>query len=208
VRNLLFSICSLVLLQSCSPSLFNDFRRSNSPLDLHDAGWFGNNDGSTRFRVSVNAGKKNTTGIMVLKLFSDDSHRVVFMTEMGIKIFDIEIYRNGSHKLHYSVEELNRRTMISMLGNDLSLMIYPFTSTGSLKIMERKDGSTVLRIKDKRGRRYAFIDNHSGKLQELISSGTLFRKVRIKYTGKGSKPEKIEISHNFLKLDITLTLLK
>jgi hypothetical protein len=199
---------TLVLLASCSPSLFNDFRRSNATLELSRSGWFGNNDGSTMFRASVNAWKKNSTGIMVVKPFGDDSHRVVFMTEMGIKIFDIEIYRNGNHKLHYSVDELNRRSIVSMLGNDLGLMIYPFTSTGNLKMMERRDGSTVLRIKDKRGRRYAFLDKDSGKLRELISSGTLFRKVIIKYSGKGSKPEKIEISHNFLKLDIKLTLLK
>jgi hypothetical protein len=205
---LLFSILTLVLLSGCSPSLFNDFRRSNATLELTTAGWFGQNDGSTMFRASVNAWKKNSTGIIVIKPFSKESHRVMFMTEMGIKIFDIEVYSNGSHKLHYSVEGLDRRTVVSMLGNDLGLMIYPFTSTGKLKIMERKDGSTVLRIKDKRGRRFAYMDNDSGKLRELVSSGALFRKVRIKYTGNGSKPEKIEITHNILNLEINLTLLK
>jgi hypothetical protein len=199
---------SLVLLGSCSPTLLNDFSRSNATLELSRAGWFGNNDGSTMFRASVNAWKKNSTGIMVVKPFGDDSHRVVFMTEMGIKIFDIQIYRNGSQKLHYSVNELNRGSVVSMLGNDLGLMIYPFTSTGSLKLMERMDRSTVVRIKDKKGRRYLFMDKDSGRLKEVVSSGILFRKVRIKYTGNGSKPEKIEISHNFLNLDINLTLLK
>jgi hypothetical protein len=199
---------SLTLLGSCSPSLFNDFSRSNATPELSRAGWFGNNDGSTMFRASVNAWKKNSTGIMVVKPFGDDSHRVVFMTETGIKIFDIEIYSDGRHKLHYSLDELKRRSVVSMLGNDLGLMIYPFTSTGSIKIMERRDGSTVLKIKDKRGRRYAILDKDSGKLREVISSGIFFRKPVIKYSGNGMKPEKIEISHNLLKLDINLTLLK
>lgn len=205
---MLFSIVSLILLGSCSPTLFNDFSRSNAPVELSRAGWFGNNDGSTMFRASVNAWKKNSTGIIVIKPFSKESHRVVFMTEMGIKIFDIEVYSNGSHKLHYSVEGLDRKTVVSMLGNDLGLMIYPFSSTGNLRTMERRDGTTVLRIKDKRGRRYAFMDNGSGRLRELVSSGAFFRKVSIKYSGIGIKPEKIEISHNFLKLEINLTLLK
>lgn len=136
-----------------------------------------------------------------------DSYRILFITEMGIKIFDMEFFRGNDFKVHYCIEDLNRKAIINTLGNDLSLMLFNISEEGKIKIMQdKKEGRLIIKSKDRFGTRYCILNNQTHKVEELIKTGTFSNKVSIKFSGK-AEPESILISHYNLKLKIQLTRL-
>jgi hypothetical protein len=126
---------------------------------------------------------------------------------MGIKIFDMEFFRDNDFKVHYCIEDLNRKAIINPLGNDLSLMLFNITEKGKIKIMQEKnEGRLIIKSKDRNGTRYCTLDDQTNKVVELIKTGTFSNKVIINFSGK-TEPDSIRISHFNLKLKIQLTRL-
>ena len=114
------------MLSGCSVSLLNSYER------LPETGiqgsellpWFQGNHNPILYKTSIGIYKNHYSGLMVIKPVSDTSHRSVLVTEPGIKILDMEFFRNGDFKLHYCLEALNRRSVIRTLQNDFGLMIH------------------------------------------------------------------------------------
>jgi hypothetical protein len=135
------------------------------------------------------------------------SYRILFITETGIKIFDMEFFKRDEFKVHYCLEEINRKSIINTLGNDLSLMLYNIAENGNVKMMqEKKEGRLIIRSKDRNGTRYCTINEKTGKVDELIRTGILANKVNIRFlSNTGVEPDSIKITHYNLKLKINLT---
>lgn len=202
---MLFSCLAALLLSSCSPSLFRNFRsQTGATGNVNDFSWFRGDGESLLSRASINAWSSEFTGVMIVKQVSD-SYRCLFMTETGLKIFDLEVRKDGSHTMHYSIEQLERKSVRKLLARDLGLMIFPFSGNGNDRLMrEGRDGPPVIKSKDDRGKRFIWL-NDNGRISRIISSGPLFRKFQIDYHGTGTMPDAIMIKHSFLKISINLT---
>jgi hypothetical protein len=126
------------------------------------------------------------------------------ITEVGIKILDLEIFSSGDYKIHYCIEQMNRKSVIKMMADCLYLMIYPVPENGRLKIMTEKDGDrTIIRSKHNGGSAFSFIDSKYMKVNEIKESGYLFEKLNFKFDGSGSSElESVDIWHNVVKLKI------
>ena len=189
-------------------SLFNNFQPSDLTLtgDKDSYSWFRHDAGRYLFQSTIDIYKNNFTGLIFVKPMGD-SYRILFITEMGIKIFDMEFFRNSDFKVHYCIEDLNRKAIINTLGNDLTLMLFNIAEEGKIKIMqEKKEGKLIVKSKDRDGTRYCTLDKQANKVEELIKTGTFSNKVIIKFSGK-TEPDSIIISHYNLKLKIQLTRL-
>jgi hypothetical protein len=198
------------LLSGCSLSLFNNFKPSPLPAaDIKDSwSWFRNDTGRYLFQSSIDIFGNNFSGLFFIKPLGD-SHRILFITETGIKILDMEFYREGDFKVHYCLEEMNRKSVINTLGNDLALMLYNIPENGKMKMMQEKGtGKLIIKSKDKNGTRFCKINEKTGKTDELIRTGTLTNKVNIRFfSASGTEPDSITISHYHLKLKIYLAKL-
>lgn len=208
MKNSVLSSILILLLGGCSLSLHNTYKPSPPiPEKSKDSfSWFREDTGRYLFQSSISIFRNNYTGLLFIKPL-DESRRILFITETGIKIFDMEFFKTGDFKVHYLLEAMNRKSVVNTLGNDLSLMIYNIADNDAVKIMkDKKDGRLVVRSKDKTGNRYCIIDDETGKVADLIRTGILTNKVKIKfYSGTGILPDSIDISHCNLKLDIQLT---
>jgi len=189
-------------------SLFNNFQPSDTTLPGNNDSysWFRKDAVRYLFQSTIDIYKNNFTGLLFVKPMGE-SYRILFITEMGIKIFDMEFFRNSDFKVHYCIEDLNRKAIINTLGNDLSLMLYNIAEEGKIKMMrEKKEGKLIIKSKDRFGTRYCTLDEQTHKVEELIKTGTFSNKVNIKFSGK-AEPDSILISHYNLKLKIQLTRL-
>jgi hypothetical protein len=210
LRNLLFNILLILLLSGCSASLFNNYRvyDMQAAPDENSCSWFREDTGRYLFQSSIDIYKNNFSGLLFVKPLNE-SHRILFITELGIKIFDMEFFRKGDFRIHYCLDEMNRKSITNTLGNDLSLMIYNIADNGTAEVMqERNEGRLAIKSEDGRGTRYCLINKKTGKIDELIKTGTFAKKLNIKFfSTAGTAPDSIVFTHYNLKLNIHLTRL-
>jgi hypothetical protein len=199
------------LLSGCSLSLFNNFKplpeAAGNRKDVFS--WFQGDTNRFLFQSYIDIYSNHFSGLMFIKPLNGNSHRTVFITEVGIKIFDMEFFRNGDFKLYYCMEELNRKTIINTLKNDIGIMLNNIPENGTWKMMQEKnDGRIIIKSKYYNGVRYCFINKKTNKVDELIQTGAFLKKVNMRfYSTDGAEIDSINISHYNLKLKIHLSKL-
>ena len=201
----------MLLLSGCSASLVNRLQRlpeSRSAVN-ELIPWFQGDHNPILYKTTIDIYQHHFSGLMVIKPVSEESHRVVFITETGIKIFDMEFFRTGDFRVHYCLEAMNRKPVIKALGNDMTLMLYNIPENGKTKIMQEKGtGKMIIKSQDGNGTRYWTINDKTGKVDELIRSGTFTDKLNIRFfSTSGIEPDSIIISHYNMNLKIHLTKL-
>jgi len=207
LRNLAFSSLVLAILSSCSESLYKG-SESTGQLTSNDPAehsWFLNNTGRTLYKCSVDVYGNNFSGLLFIKPIGE-THRILFITETGLKIFDMEFSRNKEMKTWYCMEALNRKTITRTLGNDLYLMLYNIADNGTAHTYTKaEDNRVFVRSEDIGGRRYCFFGRSTGKTEELVKRGSLRNKMAISFFGAdGPAPDSLKLEHNNIKLTIQL----
>ena len=209
MKNLFLSSLCLLLLSGCSLSLFNNFKPVPEAADNRKDvfSWFQGDTNRFLFQSYIDIYSNHFSGLMLIKPLNGNSHRTLFITEVGIKIFDMEFFRNGDFKLHYCMDELNRKSIINTLKNDIGLMLNNIPENGKVKTMQEKNsGRTIIKSMDYNGVRYCFINKKTNKVDELIQTGTFLKKVNMRfYSTDGAEIDSINISHYNLKLNIHLS---
>jgi hypothetical protein len=196
----------LILVSGCTVSRFKNLD------EINDSGTFRAEElsvfkavkTSSLYRCSIDIYKKSYSGLLYIKPV-DEGYRVLFITEVGMKIFDFGFGGPGSFIIHYCLNELNRKSVINTLKADLSLMLYPAGADGSFTILKEEDsGKRIIKISDSEGIRYCIPDTE-GRISEIVRPGRLKEKVNIKFAGTGNlAPESIAIIHYNIKLRIHL----
>jgi len=209
LKNLALSSLFLLLSSSCSLILVNDFQPAQVPAagKTDTCSWFREDTGRFLYQSSIDIFRNNFSGILFIKPLGDESHRILFITEVGIKIFDLEFFKNDDLKVHYCIEELNRKSLIKILGNDLFLVLNNIAEEGRIKMMQEKNtGRMIIKSKDQYGTRYCVINEKTNKVEELIQTGFFSNKLNIRFfSTSGVQPDSINISHYNLKLKIHLS---
>jgi len=198
------------LFSGCSRSVYKKYETPPLlPADAVDSySWFRQDTGRYLFQSSIDIYQNTFTGLLFVKPL-EKSRRILFITETGLKIFDMEFFRTADPVVHYCIDAINRKPVIKTLGKDLSLMLFNIAENDEL-IMVHEKGSekNFIRSKDKNGTRFCSISGKTGKVEELISRGGLSDKLNIKFfSERGLQPDSIEISHYNMKLKIHLVRL-
>jgi len=147
-------------------------------------------------------------GLMLIKPIVGEGYRVLFMTEVGIKIFDMEFFRNGDFKLHYRLDAMKRKSLRETLKNDIGLILYPVT--GDTQIEMRKDrqtGNVVIKSKDKNGVNYFFVEKQNRVNKIKQRAGWLKKTNMTLYSADSNEIDSIRICHSPVKMNIFLSKL-
>lgn len=199
------------MLSGCSLSLFNGYRPAPAIGDTSIAEFVWFNDSTARYlyQAGIDIYNDHYGGLMLIKPVTSTSHRVFFMTEVGIKILDLELFKDGNYKIHYCIEELNSRFLIRTLVEDITLMIYNAYGAHKIKVLQEKNnGGLIIWKKDKTGTSYCYVDDRTDKVNKMVRFGSLAKKLIIQYYGiDNDKPDSVSISHYNIKLKINLICL-
>jgi hypothetical protein len=211
LRNLILSSLVVLLLSACSPLLFNNYKRPEAGTDNggNIPSWFREAGNRYLFQASIDIYKKHFSGLLFIKRLSADSSRILYITELGMKIFDLEFPGNGSSRVIYCMEGLNKKSVLSLLQRDMGLMIRNITIDNKAKILEsRKDSRKIIKIKEQKGTSYCFLNDSTGTVDELIHTGLLAKKLHLRYfSSNGMDLDSIALSHYSVKLNIHLSKL-
>ena len=168
-------------------------------------------------KANIDVFDKHFSGLIFIKYITKDSTmRIVFLSEVGLKIFDLGfyLYQNNFSKenftIHYCLGQLNKKALIKTIKNDFDLILMNNLIVSKLKRLEDKKKDFFLwKYKNKNQKNLYFQNIETGNISKIISKKGLFRKVSIELLHyKEGFPEKIFIAHRNMKLNIELIKVK
>lgn len=211
IRFLLLSNLVLfsLIFSSCSTSL-HGFQKSGvtDVLTNRSKLLFANDTIEKIYTTHITFLKQTFSGLMIVKPYHSGDLRVVFMTETGVKIFDMSIPLSSSNKseVFYCIDPLNKGAILSSINNDLSVLFMRNISKN--KMMEyTRSTDTVLVYKNKGFKRsyYSVKNNH---IAAASQHGWLSKRCSASYFFQnGTVPDSLTLKHTHLKMSFELHLI-
>ena len=148
---------------------------------------------------------KHFSGLMVVKPLPNLEYRVVFITEIGLKIWDMEFSPHKPVKVHYVIDALNRKKVLNTLFQDIGLMLMTHTENEPAVLHDRSTGALVLRYKDRGLRYYYHIFPGTGRVANgLVTSGLTKKAKADFYSSDGFRIDSVKLVHYNIKLHIQM----
>ncbi len=212
MKNLIFSNLFLLFLTGCSLSQFKSYKQvSEDVISLDNiTPWFQEETDHLLFNARIDIRKNHFSGLMVIKYLKNDGYRVIYLTEVGIKIFDMEFFTNGDFKLHYCLEQLNRKPVIKILKNDIGLMLYKIPGNDKIVFLtDKQNGGMLIKSTDHAGIKYYLLNNKKNRVDEIYLRRNLQEKMRIRFfSNDGSELDSVRLVQHNINLVMQLTKLK
>ena len=210
-KNLIKSLIVILLLSSCSISFHGNLQRiEKRQLNTGELkSVFNDGFNKVLFKTQIQLYNKYFSGLLFIKSIGDNTKRIVFVTELGIKIFEFE-FQNEHLEVYHCLEMFNKKVILKTLEKDINLLLMNDLSADKVKIFkDKKNGHKVYKLKKNNQNNYYYIDTETGNLIKIENSSGIFRKVIIELNDyKDGFPNKINIVHPGIKLNIQLKLIE
>jgi len=164
--------------------------------------YFANPDIDYVYKAKLQIYNNNYGGILIIKKIEPNHYRVVFTTEFGNKIFDLDLDADNLH-VKYIVEQLNKKKLIKTLHSDFQLLVRQ-NNLIEKEFISKTDFIYKSKIINKDS--YYFYLKSNNKLNKIISSSKTNEKLTIEFNDIDDKiAKKISmVHHNFnMKIDLT-----
>lgn len=209
-------ICILALLplllffaNGCSVALFNGYHRLPGYKGSAPVSWFQSDTAHSLFNTKIDLMKNHFSGLMVIKPVAGGSYRVVFITEVGLKIFDMEFLPDREAKLHYIMDAMDRKVLIKTLSNDISLLLM-IGLNGQPKVLGPKNSPVkIFRYRYKGKKSYIHMKDEQAMPFYIKQASCLTNKVGVNLYGRpGSGLDSAKIRHFNFRLSLDLYRIK
>lgn len=155
------------------------------------------------YTTSVDVVGKHLSGLLLFKKLEDQSQRIVFTNEAGVKFFDFGFDSVGIFTVHHALDKINKRAVVNSFRKDFELLL--------MNKVKRRTPDT---FKDESNLRFAFNDGKetdyiitNSTCSDLIQLEKWGRKktmTEIKIFGTGPAPDSIQIQH--FNFDMTIKM--
>lgn len=163
------------------------------------------------YKTNIHFLNKDFSGLMLFKHMEDEhATRIVFMSEFGLKFFDFKLADNGAFSVEFIIDEMNKKSLVSILEKDLKLLFQKEVPPAETKYFyHKKQTAYMQKYKPKSGRNYYFFDKENKQISRIEYSGALFKKIKISLDNyQQSIPQSIDIKHINMALRLQLKLIK
>jgi hypothetical protein len=203
---ILFLISFWVLLTSCATNtVVKDFKTKPLDAKTYSNPYFSNPEKDYVYKANILVYGNELSGIFIAKKINETTHRVVFTTEFGNKLLDIEISEND-FKINSIVDALNRKMLINTLKTDFRLLLKKQYVVNEQ--LEDQDYN-VFKSEDKSKFNYLFISKKDNNLIKIVRTSERKEKINIIFTAENNTfAHNISIQHRNIKLKIELNYLK
>jgi hypothetical protein len=196
----------LLLASGCSVTLFSGLKpRSVGPEQ--PVSWFASDTGHFLFNTRIGLMKNHYSGLTIIKPDSTGSYRMAMITEVGLKLIDMELVPgNNKPHVYYVMDALNRKMLIRTLSSDLNLMLINHgAEVRSTMKTDRKKDTRVVRFNGACRKYDYYLYPELVKPQTAYSISGIRRKVKVDfYSHNGSEIDSVKMAHSGLKLTIDL----
>lgn len=205
----LFLLCSSVLLIGCSGGPSGYRPQGFPPNAIFSGAVLGSGYKTILYKAQIDVFGRHSSGLFFFKKMPDsDAFRFVFLSEFGLNLLDME-YKNNVFTVKNCQEFLKDESVINTLKNDLGLLIRSLDTSQKLHFFKgvEKPGSAI-QFENKTGE-YTYFYNPENQLTEIQQDGGAFQGVQVRLTDyHNTFPQQIHFTHDWIKLEIKLKLLK
>ena len=208
MKNLLLSSFIFLLFAGCTFGHYGRLKKvaahSSSPKPI-----FGDNFNSFLFKTNITIYGKDISGLLVTKQMAPQDYRVIFTSELGMKLFDFE-FKDTSFTLHYCVPQFNRPALLHTIQHDIEILLMNNLAEKPLTCQTDSRGLydiQCIQIDNKYN--YYFTDKVSQHIVKIEHSNRRIKIVIFNLNNyKDDFPNNVLIKHCDIKLKIELNLLK
>lgn len=174
-------LSSILLLSGCAINRYKHLSCDKIVMNENDLAPVVPSSGMVKYKTSIDVLKNHLTGLLIVKKTDSLTTRIVFVTELGMKMFDFEA-KNNQIQAVYVFDPLNKPLMIEALKrnfNNLLLLNAYNHETGKCT----KGSRRIFEIKDAKDKTYYTVEDtntHAGVLQETFHKRK--RESRTEYT--------------------------
>lgn len=197
-------ILVIFLVSSCSYVVRNGYEKTeNKHITV-----FQKKFTKTVYRASIDVYYNHFSGLIVIKKDSiTNNYRVVFLSELGLKIFDFAFSENQNEnfKINYILEPINKPIIINAFKKDFELLLQTNQKNSEIKTYTNNI-NFVNEIKHNKLYNYYIVNKDSAFVNSIIQKKRFSKKIIVTNTGFSNySPDKIYINHKGIKLKIVLT---
>jgi hypothetical protein len=212
MKNLLLSSFLACVLLSCTLGHYKKLKSIPSPTgesSLQPV--FRDHLNSFMFKTNIRIYGRDFSGLLVTKQMQPADYRVIFTTELGMKLFDFE-FADTAFIVHYCVPQFNRPALLKTIQHDIEILLMSkLDAAPASYFTDRQNRYTIGKITAGNFSNYYFFDKPeaSGRLVKIEHAKRQQKKTTFtldKYIE--DIPGHIQIQHHDIKLTIELTLLK
>lgn len=205
IRFLAISFLSIIALTSCSLKTTEGLRQVPFSKTEIENPYFSNLEIDYVYKSKIEVYGKNLGGILIIKKTAAASHRVVFTTEFGSKLFDFQ-FEGDTFTKNFVVEDLDKKFIVNILKDDFKMLV-----NENAKVLEVYESKNKKIYKTQAGERFNFyfLDDKSERLEKIVNTSKTKEKVEIDFiSSDGKTADTIAIKHNNIKLTIDLEKFK
>ncbi len=196
----------LLLIESCNSLRRQGYQREFS-TGFPFIPVFGSDFDKMLYSAEITYGKNTFSSLAIIKQIPENrSFRVAFLSETGMRLFELEFFKDGKTRVHYMSDFLNRKALVKKLLSDFNLL-FPFEPEKNIDRVYSMGGDTekhICRLFDHGKVDYYFVSINGGPAQ-IKERGCAFGKTCVSlYQYENGAPLKILFNHHLLKLTISL----
>jgi hypothetical protein len=208
MKNLLLSSFLAIFLSACS---FGHYKRlspaATDTLSLKPI--FGDHFNSFLFKTNIHIYGKDFSGLLVTKQLKPADYRVIFTTELGMKLFDFE-FTDSAFTVQYCVPQFNRPALLKTIQQDIEIILMTKLKNHPLQAFtDKQDMYLVFKQPEGKFSNYYFTDKKNKQVVKIEHAKGQLKKTTFALNNYSDDiPGLIHIQHHDLKLTIELALLK
>lgn len=209
MRNLLLSSLITLFLSACTFGHYGRLKKVDNNPPSSPSSIFGDNFNSFLFKTNITVYGRDFSGLLVTKQMAPQDYRVIFTTELGMKLFDFE-FKDTSFTLHYCVPQFNKPKLLKTIQEDIKILLMNDIKNKSFdKLSDPKDLYTIYRSTEGKMSDYYFMERSSNHLVFIEHSKKRVKKIIFTLSNyMNDFPNTVLIKHYNIKLKIELNLLK
>ncbi len=210
MKNLLLSNLFALFISGCAIGHYNQL------LPLTDTAvppaitpLFGNHFNSFLFKTNIALYNKKFSGLLITKQLEPNDYRVIFTTELGMKLFDFE-FTDTAFTLHYCVPQFKRPALISTIQKDIEIILMTKLEKRIVPHWADKQNNYLIhQLNDGLYSNYYFYEKKSNRLVKIEHAKRNRKKTTFTMDNYTSGiPASIKIQHHDVTLKIELALLQ
>jgi hypothetical protein len=193
----LFSSCSLKTTEGLRTTLVSKTQVENLYFSDHAQDYI--------YKAKIDIYGRYFGGILIIKKLKKNTHRVVFTTEFGSKVFDF-LYEGDTFTKNFIVPDIDKKFIVNTLQKDFKILI---SETAQVKEQFELEEIDVYKSEADKKFNFYFFNKENQRLEKIVNTSKSKEKVTILFTSKTENiAEKIAINHNNIKLSIDLDYFK
>ena len=201
MRYLLISIILIIIIPSCSLSATKGLLQNVPKKEYVVNDFFSDIEKDYVYKARLQILKHHFGGILIIKKIEENHHRIVFTTEFGNKLFDLELI-DDEFKVNYVFDKLNKKFVLNMLEQDFQTLI---SQNNKVDYQFSSEVEDIFQSNTEKHQNYYVFSKQTSELTKIISASKNKEELIITFlvTEKGISSS-IKLSHKKFKASLDL----